>query len=298
MSRKMTRIVAILILAAMLAGAIFSVRAGAEEYDETAQLLEETSEEVIAAAKLAKEEAWKAAHIGDGRTVVLDPGHSSVIPSGSVPLGPGSGQMKAADTYGTSGVATGMAEYTLTMSICRQLRTVLEAKGYKVLLTHETNDTAHSCVDRAKVANDADADIFLRIHANGSDDRYVTGAMTICITPSNPFCPEQYAESRRLSEILLRDYTEETGIEEEYVWETDSMTGNNWAQMPCTILEMGYMTNPEEDRLMADPEFQRVMVAAIAKGIDNYFAEAEPAAEPEAAAESETDAEEEPSAQE
>ena len=205
------------------------------------------------------------------QTVVIDPGHSAVVAEGTEPLGPGSTENKAADTSGTSGTVSGLAEYELTLSVSQKLRDVLQDRGYTVLMTREYNDVPVSCIERADVANNAEADAFVRIHANGSEDSSVKGAMTICITPDNPFYPELYEQARALSDCIINKLSESAGCENDGVWETDSMSGNNWSQVPATIVEMGYMTNPEEDALMATEDYQNKIVRGIADGIDQYF---------------------------
>ena len=203
--------------------------------------------------------------------VVLDPGHSSVVAGGTEPLGPGSSEQKSADTSGTSGVSTGLPEYELTLRVSQKLKTELENRGYTVILTRDTNNVPVSCVQRAETAKEAGADAFVRIHANGSEDSSVQGAMTICITPDNPFYPGLYAQSRALSDSIITELCAATGCENDSVWETDSMSGNNWSKVPATIVEMGYMTNPEEDELMATDEYQNKLTQGIANGIDAYF---------------------------
>ena len=205
------------------------------------------------------------------QTVVLDPGHSSVVASGTEPLGPGSTEHKAADTSGTSGTVSGLTEYELNLTVSQKLRTELQNRGYTVLMTRESNDVPVSCIERADVANNSDADAFVRIHANGSEDSSAKGAMTICITPDNPFYPALYEQARALSDCIINNLSEVTGCENDGVWETDSMSGNNWSQVPATIVEMGYMTNPDEDALMATDDYQNKIVKGIADGIDQYF---------------------------
>ncbi len=208
---------------------------------------------------------------GNGFLVVIDAGHQQQGNSGQEPIGPGASSTKAKVSSGTAGVSTGVPEYQLNLDITLQLRDELIARGYDVILCRETNDVDISNSERAAVANENEADAFIRIHANGSGSSSAHGSMTICMTPGNPFNGDLYEESRHLSDCVLDAYVAETGISKEYVWETDTMSGINWSQVPVTILEMGYMSNPSEDEKMQDPDFQKVMVTGIANGIDDYF---------------------------
>lgn len=205
------------------------------------------------------------------QTIVIDPGHSAVVAEGTEPLGPGSSEYKSADTGGTSGVSSNVPEYELTLNISRQLKQELENRGYTVFMTRETDDIPLSCVQRAEIANNADADAYVRIHANGSEDQYANGAMTICTTPQNPYISKMYSANRLLSDCILNKLCETAGCKRERVWETDTMSGNNWSKVPTTIVEIGYMSNPQEDMKMQSPEYQSQIVQGIAKGIDTYF---------------------------
>ena len=223
-------------------------------------------EELLAQEQREKEEA-------SAFLIAIDPGHQGHANLGQEPIGPGASSTKNKVAAGTSGRATGVPEYQLTLDVSLKLRDVLLEKGYEVLMIREDNDVDISNAERAKMANEAEADVFIRIHANGSDSSSANGAMTICQTSSNPYNSEYYVDSKRLSELVLDAYTEETGIRSERVWETDTMSGINWCTVPVTILEMGYMTNPEEDSKMQDPDFQETMVDGIAAGIEAYLEE-------------------------
>jgi len=207
----------------------------------------------------------------DGIVVVIDPGHQGKWNSGKEPDGPGSTIMKTKVSAGTTGCATGINEYVLNLEVSLKLKDELKARGYQVVMIRETHNINISNSERAKFANNLGADAFIRIHANSTTSSSVSGVETICQTANNPYNASLYDECRRLSDCVLDEFVKSTGAKKRHVWETDTMSGINWCQVPVTILEMGFMSNPEEDRLLNDDAYQDKMVEGIANGIDKYF---------------------------
>ncbi len=216
----------------------------------------------------------KAESENRGRIIVIDAGHQLKGSAATEPNGPGSEVMKAEVTWGATGVYTGEPEYELNLRVALLLRDELIRRGYSVVMIRETNHVDISNMERAQIANKYNAAAYIRIHANSWTDESMRGAMTICQSANNPYpsCAAHYEKSCLLSTLVLDEFCDQTGIQQLNRREMDDMTGTNWSEVPTTIVEMGFLSNTSDDRLMATDYFRQEAAIGIANGLDAYFA--------------------------
>ncbi len=203
--------------------------------------------------------------------VAIDAGHQSRGNYNTEPIGPGAKVMKTKVSSGTQGTYTKIPEYKLTLVIAKKVRDELIDRGYEVYMLRDKNKVNLSNKERAELANKSGADIFIRIHADGSTDPEVHGTSTLYPSKDNPYVSELSKDSQALAEAIVDAMCHSTGAKNRKTIARDDMSGINWSKLPVTIIEMGYMTNKKEDRLMQNAKYQNKLVQGICDGIDEYW---------------------------
>ena len=146
----------------------------------------------------------------------------------------------------------------------------LKKRGYDVYMIRRKQNVNISNKQRAIRANKSGADICIRLHADAASAN-VRGVSVLYPSQQNPYVSSLYDSSNRLSQCIIDSYCAATGFQNRGIIYTDTMTGINWSTIPVTIVEMGFMTNQNDDLKMADSSFQQTMAEGIANGIDAYF---------------------------
>ncbi len=201
-----------------------------------------------------------------GLVIGIDPGHQGSANYDKEPIAPGSSEMKAKVSSGTQGVSTRIPEYEVNLQVSMKLKDALEAEGATVVMTRESHDVDISNMERAVMCNEAGCDIVLRIHCNGSENENVNG-IGLYVRATGACADESYAAS----EVILPAMAEATGAKAQGIYRRDTYTGLNWSEVPCILVEMGYMSNPEEDEKLCDSEYQDLLVEGMVEGLCDYF---------------------------
>lgn len=207
----------------------------------------------------------------NGYVIVIDPGHQEKGNSETEPVGPGAAETKAKVSSGTASRFNGYPEYKVNMEVAAKLRLELLKRGYTVIMTRTGNAVNISNAERAAIANEANADAFVRIHCNGSENASVNGIGIYYQTPQNAYNASLHDEAKALNSCLLKHMVALTGAKEDGLIESDTYSGINWCKVPAGLVEMGYMTNQEEDAKLQDGTYQDKLAQGMADGIDEFL---------------------------
>ncbi len=208
-----------------------------------------------------------------GKVIVVDAGHGISSYNKKEAIAPNSSERKSAFVSGTQGA--NQTEEELNLTVALKLQTALENLGAEVHMTRKEHNCDMSNIDRATLANELNADISVKLHADGNNSSSMHGVSVL--VPGDKYIDDDalIAMSRSAGEYILEAFVESTGAENRGMTVRNDMTGFNWSEVPVVLVEMGFMTNPEEDKLMETEEYQNKMVQGIVLGLEQYFEEKE-----------------------
>ena len=202
--------------------------------------------------------------------VVIDPGHQQKANLNLELIGPGANTQKYKVTDGTTGVVTKKRESVLVLEMAFILKEKLEAKGIQVLMTRTSQDVDISNKERATFANDHKANLFLRLHADGSENPNQSGFAVLTPAEGSPYTKEIYAESLQISQTIVNKMRENHQVKVNGIKFRDDLSGFNWSKVPGVLLELGFMSNHEEDKKLSDPQYVNSLLQSVADSVDEY----------------------------
>ena len=203
------------------------------------------------------------------KIICVDAGHGLNSYNKQEPIAPNSSQTKIAFASGTRG--KNQTEEELNFSVALKLESKLKEQGATVYMTRTTHESDMTNIDRAELANEKNADISVKIHADGLDNSSAHGVSML--VPSNKYInnSELCEKSRKAGEIILAEVIKNTGASNRGVVVREDLTGFNWTKVPIVLIEMGFMTNPDEDAKLETDEYQNKIVDGIVNGLLIYF---------------------------
>ena len=193
-------------------------------------------------------------HVAAKKVVVIDPGHASSSNHEKEKVSPDSEVMKIKDGGGAEGIVTKTPEYKIAMSVSLKLKEMLEQNGIEVIMTKTSNEVSLGNIERAEVGNSNNADIEIRIHCDSAENQNAKGASMLVPAKCG------YAAS-------ISDTSSTVGMNNRGVIERKDLTGFNWSKVPVVLIEMGFLSNPEEDKLLNDDNYQNKLAQGMCKGI-------------------------------
>lgn len=208
----------------------------------------------------------------EGHIICLDPGHCVTEEAGKgyrEPVSPLSDETKPRYLSGTHGAT--LTEEQLNLRVALKLREALEELGAEVVMTREVSEISLPNTERCRIANESGADVHIHIHADGSESESANGVSVLIPGGDLLGTPSIVEESARLGQLMVDCVCEATGAKNRGTVPRSDLTGLNFSEIPSVFIEMGFMTNPEEDALLSSDEYQDKIVAGMANSLMDWY---------------------------
>lgn len=185
------------------------------------------------------------------RLIVLDAGHGGKDPGAISP--------------------NGNKEKDINLAITLKLNERLNSLGYKTILTRDY-DTFIDLYERSNIANINNADAFISIHSNAIADKNISG-LQVLYCPANESAVKE-ADNFPLADMIHKEVLAQTGAVDRGIIKRPKLVVLRETKMPAVLVEVGFITNSAEEKLILNSEYQVKIVEGIIRGIERYFEEA------------------------
>ena len=183
------------------------------------------------------------------KVIVIDAGHGGKDP-------------------GTIGLS-GNYEKDINLEISKKLKEKLKSNGYKVILTRDNDEYVDNLL-RAKLANKKRARVFISIHGNAMENNNSINGIQILSYPNRESTIGDL-NNNELAQIMMNSLINGTGANDKGIIEREDLIVLNQTKMPALIVECGFLSNENEEKLLLTDDYQDNIVDSIIDGLEEYF---------------------------
>ena len=183
------------------------------------------------------------------KVIVIDAGHGGKDP-------------------GTIGFS-GNYEKDINLDISKKLKEKLKSNGYKVILTRDNDEYVDNLL-RAKLANKKRARVFISIHGNAMENNSSTNGVQVLFYPNRESTIGDL-NNNELAQIMMNSLINGTGANDKGIIEREDLIVLNQTKMPAIIVECGFLSNENEEKLLLTDDYQNMIVDSIIEGLEEYF---------------------------
>lgn len=203
-----------------------------------------------------------------GKIICIDASHGKFTQNRQEQIAENSDVLKPAFSEGTKG--SQYIEDDITLAVANKLLEKLSALGATVIMTRTDENSTMSNVERTQYANNNNALVSIKLHADGTKEG---GTGMTMLIPGNQYIQDAklLSDSEALANEILRYTSAQTGAKNRGIYKTNQMSGLNWSKIPVVLFEMGFMTSVEDEMKLADNTYQDSIAEGIVKGLAAYF---------------------------
>lgn len=204
-------------------------------------------------------------------TILVDPGHGKKVNMKLEKMAPWSNIKAIKSPIGAVGSYSNTPEYQINLEVGIKLKDILLKKGYNVVMSKTNLEDNPSGIERAEIGNKVNAALAVRIHADSFKDSSIKGTSILVPSPVNDDMKKISGESERCGQIIMGNLVKRAGVKSRGIIKRKDLTTFNWSKVPTILIEMGFLSNKEEDTLLNNDEYQNKIATAIAEGIEEAF---------------------------